>query len=496
MMQKRKRTIAVCCLTLLLALSSCRGEIFGQDGGRQERRDARRRLTQRTEEQREEPTALGTVAAPTPSLAETTAASERIKIARRREDLTAVPNAAGSETSENQPGAAASEPEVLVTAPAEETCGGLLYNVPEGSVPEEQERHLFWRQDTNSLRREVAEMFYRAFLAAETSVDIAPALAGVRFEDDPIDEISTIFYSVKDTDPRFFYYRADFLYDYNYVRDEEGKYTFPKYTIRLEFLPGMEEAERRAVAWSEMNERAWEMAREIAAQEESLLGRYMRAHDKLLQYCHYSPTEDYDRNNAYSALLDGETMCVGYALAYQMLTNRLGGDSLSVYGHVDAAAYGGYEGMHNWNLSRLGDRWYHVDVTWDDGSYRGEADVPDPHYLPAHMYFMRAEDQLDTHEIYSFGIPEAPQDLPALFPEAADEAAFRNELRHFFATQRPEQDRLTGLELNLGFEPDEAFLYSLDELIGAAYREAGADYAVEWRYSLFARRFYMQIYPG
>lgn len=60
---------------------------------------------------------------------------------------------------------------------------------------------------------------------------------------------------------------------------------------------------------------------------------------------------------AYGALVEHKAVCQGYALAFQVLMERLGIDSLFVSS----------EAMnHAWNLVRFGGDWYHVDCTWDD----------------------------------------------------------------------------------------------------------------------------------
>ena len=61
--------------------------------------------------------------------------------------------------------------------------------------------------------------------------------------------------------------------------------------------------------------------------------------------------------SAYGALVDGDAVCQGYALAYRLLLNELGIPCITV-----ASA----QMNHMWNLVELNGRWYHVDVTHDD----------------------------------------------------------------------------------------------------------------------------------
>ncbi|WP_026497898.1 transglutaminase domain-containing protein [Butyrivibrio sp. WCD2001] len=62
--------------------------------------------------------------------------------------------------------------------------------------------------------------------------------------------------------------------------------------------------------------------------------------------------------SAYSAIVGNDTVCAGYAKAFQYLMQRLG---------VPTYLCAGYAGqMHAWNIIKLGDNYYNVDVTWDD----------------------------------------------------------------------------------------------------------------------------------
>ena len=62
--------------------------------------------------------------------------------------------------------------------------------------------------------------------------------------------------------------------------------------------------------------------------------------------------------SAYSALVLGKTVCAGYARAYQYLLQKLG---------IPCYYCTGYAGEnHAWNIVKLEDTYYNVDVTWSD----------------------------------------------------------------------------------------------------------------------------------
>ena len=73
----------------------------------------------------------------------------------------------------------------------------------------------------------------------------------------------------------------------------------------------------------------------------------------------------YDINNklnqsAYSALVNGKTVCAGYSRAFQYIMNKLNITTYYVTGKSQGES-------HAWNIVKLGNGYYNIDLTWDDG---------------------------------------------------------------------------------------------------------------------------------
>lgn len=80
-------------------------------------------------------------------------------------------------------------------------------------------------------------------------------------------------------------------------------------------------------------------------------------HDALMQRVEYDVNAPMNQS-AYSALVGGRSVCAGYARAFQHLLQQLG---------IPCYYCTGYAGEdHAWNIVRLADRYYNVDITWDD----------------------------------------------------------------------------------------------------------------------------------
>lgn len=103
-------------------------------------------------------------------------------------------------------------------------------------------------------------------------------------------------------------------------------------------------------------------------------------HDYLIVNCVYD--EALKLNTGYDLLVNGSTVCAGYAALYQDLLLRVGIPCIQ----VDSEAMD-----HVWNLVQLDGQWYHVDVTWDDPS-------PDVKGFVSHEYFLRTDAQMSAGE--------------------------------------------------------------------------------------------------
>lgn len=117
-------------------------------------------------------------------------------------------------------------------------------------------------------------------------------------------------------------------------------------------------------------------------------------HDLLAERTMYD--ESQSSCTAYDLLTEGTSVCEGYSRIYQELLGRAGVES--VLCSSDAMD-------HVWNMVRLGDGWYHVDVTWDDP-------VPDVSGRVEHTYFLLSDEQISDpdHGHYGWQSPRRAED--------------------------------------------------------------------------------------
>ena len=80
-------------------------------------------------------------------------------------------------------------------------------------------------------------------------------------------------------------------------------------------------------------------------------------HDTIAGMVTYDEGETLGQS-AYSALVTGRSVCAGYSRAFQYIMTRLGIPTYFVSGTAT--------NNHAWNMVKLDDEYYNVDLTWDD----------------------------------------------------------------------------------------------------------------------------------
>lgn len=108
--------------------------------------------------------------------------------------------------------------------------------------------------------------------------------------------------------------------------------------------------------------------------------RVLYLHDLLVENITYSDTLDEDMvYTVYGALVNQSAVCEGYARAMSYLCEKMGIRCILITGRSKNQG-------HMWNLVRLENKWYHVDVTWDDVEKTIE--------YPLHTYFCITDEQI------------------------------------------------------------------------------------------------------
>jgi uncharacterized protein YjdB len=93
-----------------------------------------------------------------------------------------------------------------------------------------------------------------------------------------------------------------------------------------------------------------------AEKEKTVYDKEKLIHDYIVKNTSYDTASDGGNEQKMdSALINGKSVCAGYASAFQALCNKVGIETIAVTST-----------SHKWVEVRLGGKWYAVDVTWDD----------------------------------------------------------------------------------------------------------------------------------
>lgn len=109
-----------------------------------------------------------------------------------------------------------------------------------------------------------------------------------------------------------------------------------------------------------------------------------------------------DNNNTFACLVNGSSVCYGYATSFRLLSRMLGYDSLVVNSIDDE--------KHAWNMICIDGNWYNVDVTWADMK-----DEEGNETITSYEYFL-APDKV-------FGVNHTPKE-GYKYPKANDDSLY------------------------------------------------------------------------
>lgn len=242
-----------------------------------------------------------------------------------------------------------------------------------------------------STLRENEQIWYRdiAECLGEMEEEITLDKKGIEMGMDETD-IDKIFQCVLMDHPELFYVEG-----YSYT-----KYNRRDKLLALRFSGNYSMNRKQAEARKTEIDEAVEV---LLSNASHLLGDYdkvLYVYEAIIKNTVYD-LDSSDNQNIYSVFVNHRSVCQGYAKAVQYLLNRMGVECMLVQGTVDTG-----EG-HAWNLVKVNSRYYYVDATWGDASYRSEdgsetgGQVPDINY----DYLCITTDQLMRTHILDSLVP-------------------------------------------------------------------------------------------
>lgn len=100
------------------------------------------------------------------------------------------------------------------------------------------------------------------------------------------------------------------------------------------------------------------IAKKCRVRKASKAKKIKKIHDWLIRRTSFNRSvNNKQRYNAYGALVNRKAVCMGYAMAFKMIAEK---------NRIECQVVMNLRGTHAWNVVKIGNKWYNVDVTQDD----------------------------------------------------------------------------------------------------------------------------------
>ena len=234
----------------------------------------------------------------------------------------------------------------------------------------------------SSINQDIYDRILSALVEVNNKVDI-PISASINS-----DLVFSIWSEVLQDHPELFY---AYNFSYSYYGYTVGYY-YPKKQIQ----------EMQAIFEQKVNG----IVQKVIKTDSTPWENELRIHDYIVNNTKYNIdglNNDSLTNidfSAYGILVNGTGVCEGYSKAMQLLLQKAGIECKRISGLTTM-------GPHDWNLVKIEDQWFHVDVTWDDP-------VPDKGYHRYHYYNQCESVMKKDHTYWD----------TSLYPEAATSDRF------------------------------------------------------------------------
>jgi hypothetical protein len=206
------------------------------------------------------------------------------------------------------------------------------------------------------------------------------------------------------------------------ISDDYLHYIVKTYGYNATFKGNTADITFRFTYW-ESQSQTNEVKKRVAQTLKKILTSDMNDHQKEKAIHDWIVTNvAYDKSlvshSAYDGLINGQTVCQGYALLTYEMMKQAGIPVKIIEGTSRGIA-------HTWNLVRIGGKWYHLDTTWDDP-------VPDVAGRAVYDYYNLADSELRTDHrwkpsaSYPTAVTRYDQTLTSLAVTDSSEASFYN----------------------------------------------------------------------
>ena len=272
--------------------------------------------------------------------------------------------------------------------------------VPQGWEGEQPPLRRTYKEDYTEQEKEFDGVIVAGLLAFQDNIDVTKFAVEYGWIKDRIwDTLQDVLWN----NPQLFFV-SKYCIKWQWWQDATG--TITRFLL-LDFQYGIEKGDY-AEKKSELDHEAAKALCKIEGITE-VIERARVLHDHIVEVCDYDIVARDAKDasplarTAYSVLVRHKAVCEGYTMGYRYLLNLAGIQSEELVGLADVPN----PEPHAWNYLKIGEAWYHVDVTWDDPVYAGRKPAKD---VISHEYFLLSDVAIrakDHHDWNLRGLPPA-----------------------------------------------------------------------------------------
>lgn len=200
------------------------------------------------------------------------------------------------------------------------------------------------------------------------------------------EDIDLVFNCVLADHPEI-YYVDGYMYT-RFIADKE--------VLRISFSPAYTKKEEEVDKYNKYIEEYFKAFKKGISNNASEYEKIRYTYEFIIANTEYKLDAE-ENQNILSVIMNKESVCQGYAKAFQYLLGRLNVEATLVVGMVGEDEY------HAWNMVKCKGSYYYVDCTWGDSSYFAETGYSDQIYAINYDYLNITTAELSkTHEIMNF----------------------------------------------------------------------------------------------
>lgn len=213
----------------------------------------------------------------------------------------------------------------------------------------------------NNKEQIIYDILYDGMINNKTTIKLSSVPGNFNSQADMKEMLSNAVYSVLRDHPQLFMYSGAYTYEFS------NTLSISSVVMEFKTIMSVNDAQEKQ---KEIDKVVNDLITKMTELDEYNKSKYIYTY--LAQNTTYQESEN--AHNMYGCLVEGISVCEGYAEAYSYIMQKCGMDVAYISGT-------GKGELHAWNIIKIDNAWYHIDCTWGDPLI----DIEDPEEKRLHV---------------------------------------------------------------------------------------------------------------